>query len=75
MGALQLAGIALEGLRILIGLIAGGVALATPADPVPADPAPACFFQETVHESRAFCPSDSMRFTMPEPDEHWAVRR
>jgi hypothetical protein len=36
---------------------------------------PACFFQETVHQMRAFCPQDITGFTLADDAEHWMVRR
>lgn len=76
MEAFQLAWIAYEGLKLLIVMIVGATVLAKSAEPVAVvGPAPVCFFQESVHESRAFCPGDVMAFTMPEPDEHLMVVR
>lgn len=74
MEAFQLAWIAYHGLVLLIGLVAGGGALAKPAEPTPVA-AHVCFFQEAVHETRASCPQDIVSFTLPDPDDHLMLRR
>lgn len=69
MEAWQLALLAWEGLKLLVVL--GGAA----GDMTkPADPATVCY-QEVVAEGPAFCPRDITGFTLPDPADHWMVRR
>lgn len=67
MDAFQLAWVAYHGLLLLIGLVAAGIEVAKrPA----AEPA------AIVYEEReASRPDETWRFTIPEPGEHWMVRR
>lgn len=70
MEAWQLALLAWYGLNLLIGLVAGGVALAKPAEA-----AKMCYQQLAPEGGPAVCPRDFTAFTMPEPDDHFMVRR
>lgn len=76
MEAWQLALLAWEGLKLLGVLVGAGDTTKPMSIDAPSVPlTPPCFFQENANPRPVTCPAEFTGFTLPEPDDHWAVRR